>query len=134
MSLRHAKALAWERKLKRLFDKVDDHLEDAYGESYDLHPARPDRGTTANKEDDGLFNIGASFSAGFGSQYGRGYVIDVRMSTLDHVPRDVRESIEAFVVRDVQELLPKFFPGKELTVKKDGSIFKITGDLSLGHH
>lgn len=132
MSLRHAKALAWEHRLKRLFDKVDDYLEDVYGSEYSLHPARPTRGATANKESDGLFNIGASFTAGFGSRFGKGYVIDVRIATLEHIPREARERIFESAITRVRELLPRYFPGRRLTVEKDGTIFKITGDMSLG--
>jgi hypothetical protein len=29
-------------------------------------------------------------------------------------------------------MLPEAFPGQELKVEKDGSIYKIYGDLSLG--
>ncbi|TFG61588.1 MAG: hypothetical protein E4H36_10120 [Spirochaetales bacterium] len=130
--MRHHKVLAWERRLKRLFDKVDDLLEDEFGGRFLLHPARPERGATANKESDGLFNIGASFSAGFGSRLGKGYIIDVRMVTLDNVPEEIRNDIHNAVIREVEYLLPRYFPGKHLTVKKDGSVFKITGDLGLG--
>lgn len=132
MSMRHAKALAWERRLKRLFDKVDDFLEDEYGGQYPLHPSRPERGATSDKEADGLFNIGASFSAGFGSEFGKGYVIDVRMSTLEHIPAEVREKVYGSAIEKIRNLLPKYFPGRNLAVRKDGSLFKITGDMSLG--
>ena len=53
----------WERKLKRVFDDIDDYLEEKYGHLYTLHPARAERGETSNKEQDGLFNVGATFSA-----------------------------------------------------------------------
>ena len=121
----------WEAKLKRLFDEIDDEIEQRFGSLYDLHPARPARGTTSNKEQDGLFDIGASFSAGFGSELGRGYVVDVDMVTLDRVPDEVSEHIELEVAELIKEKLPLFFPDRELEVRKDGKVFKIYGDLSL---
>jgi hypothetical protein len=121
----------WERKLKKLFDEIDDEIEERFGSLYNLHPARAKRGSTANKEQDGLFDIGASFSAGFGSDYGRGYVLDVDMVTLEHIPAEVQRHIEEIVVGLIREKLPRFFPGKDLDVKRDGNVFKIIGDLSL---
>ena len=121
----------WEKKLKKLFDEIDYELEERFGAMYDLHPARAKRGATSNKEQDGLFDIGASFSAGFGSERGRGYVVDVDMITLDRVPVDVQMHIEELVAEKIREKLPKFFPGRELKVKRDGTVFKIIGDLSL---
>ena len=131
MSVRHPKATEWEDNLKRLFDRIDAELEAQYGDRYALHPNRPTRGETANPEDDGLFNVGAAFSAGFGSEQGRGYIVSLRMATLQHVPPEVQAAIEAEVVDRVRALLPEFFPGKDLRVERDGHAFKITGDLSL---
>ena len=122
---------SWEIKLKKVFDEIDDELEERFGALYDLHPSRPKRGTTSNREQDGLFDIGASFSPGFGSEYGRGYVVDVDMVTLEHVPDGVRAHIESKVVALLREKLPLYFPGRGLTVRLDGSVFKIFGDLSL---
>ena len=121
----------WEARLKRMFDEIDDEIEERFGKLYNLHPARPRRGATSNKEQDGLFDIGASFSAGFGSRFGRGYVLDIDMITLDRVPHAVRELIEQSVVDLIREKLPLHFPAKDLEVKRDRNIFKICGDLSL---
>ena len=68
----HPKMMEWDKKLKAIFDRIDDKLEDRYGELFPLHPTRAERGTTSNKESDGLFNVGASFTAGYGSKLGRG--------------------------------------------------------------
>ena len=122
----------WEDKLKRIFDRIDDYLEEKYGQNYPLHPRRARRGTTANKEQDGLFNVGASFSLGLGSEYGPGYVVEVRLATLSKIPAAVRASIEEEVVRQLERLLPEAFPNKELRIARDGNIYKIYGDLSLG--
>lgn len=128
---RHPRAVAWEEKLKEVFDDIDHELEDAYGDRYNLHPSRPTRGETGNPESDGLFNVGASFSAGYGSEHGRGYVISVRMVTLDRVPPGFQEEIEDRVVAMLRDRLPAHFPGRDLRVERDGHVFKITGDLSL---
>jgi hypothetical protein len=130
--LRHPETLKWEKKLKILFDEIDDYLESKYGGMYPLHPSRAKRGTTSNKEHDGLFNVGASFSTGLGSEYGPGYVIEIRLVTLSHVADDLREEIEEEVVTLAQEKLAQHFPGKSLKVVRDGNVYKIYGDLSLG--
>lgn len=123
---------AWERTLKSLFDEIDDQLEDTYGPLFSLHPARPKRGTTANKEHDGLFDVGASFSAGYGSHLGRGYVVDVDVVTLQTIPATIREKIEADVYRLLNERIPEYFPDREIEVGRDGNLIKIHGDLSFG--
>lgn len=118
--------------MKSLFDEIDQWLEDHYGEHYPLHPNRPKRGRTSNPEMDGLFNIGADFSPGFGSKLGRGYIIKLRFSTLDNVDEEIRRRIENDVVMLVKEKLPIKFPGRDLEVKHDGDLIKIVGDFSLG--
>ena len=130
--MEHRKRLLWESTLKKIFIKIDEYLEEKYGQSYPLHPARAKRGLTANNAYDGLFNVGASFSAGMGSQHGPGYVIEVRMVTLNHIPAEVRVEIEDVVVDYLKRELPVEFPERELQVARDGDIYKIYGDLSLG--
>ena len=118
--------------MKKLFDEVDNFIEDLYGGRYNLHPTRPARGQTSNPEADGLFNIGANFTPGFGSNLGRGYSIDVSISTLEKVDEDLRREIYEAAAEKVKELLPVHFPERELDVKRDGNHFKIQGDFSLG--
>lgn len=130
--LRHPETLKWERKLKELFDEIDDYLETTYGNMYPLHPSRAKRGATSNKEHDGLFNVGATFSTGLGSDYGAGYVVEIRLVTLSKVPDDLREDIEEEVVSLINKKLPDHFPDKRLKVVRDGNVYKIYGDLSLG--
>jgi hypothetical protein len=130
--MQHPRLAGWERTLRRLFDRIDDALEDRYGRTYALHPARPPRGGTASKAHDGLFNVGAAFSAGFGSEHGPGYVVEVRLSTLEDVPADVRRQIEDEVAERLRSGLAEAFPGRELHVDRDGRVYKIHGDLSLG--
>ena len=130
--MRGREVLAFERTLKGLFDEIDHELEDRWGERYPLHPARLSRGRSSNSEHDGLFNVGASFSAGYGSAHGKGYVIEVRMVSLHDVEQSVAEEIREYTARRVHELLPRFFPNRTLNVVREGDLFKITGDLSLG--
>ncbi len=122
----------WERRLREVFDEIDDILEDEYGAKYPLHPARARRGRTANKSQDGLFNVGAAYSAGLGSEYGEGYIVEIRLVTLSKVPREIRERIEDEVVELLNEKLPESFPDHDLRVERDGHLYKIVGDLSLG--
>ncbi|MBN2510280.1 MAG: hypothetical protein JXB03_08385 [Spirochaetales bacterium] len=131
--MKHPKLVEWEERLKKLFDEVDDYLEDTYGDLYPLHPNRARRGTTSHKGHDGLFNVGATFSAGFGSRHGRGYVIEVDLVTLSHIPREVEEQIQNDVLKLVRKKLTEYFPERDLEVSKDGRVYKIHGDLSLGY-
>lgn len=118
--------------MKKLFDEVDNYIENLYGSIYPLHPVRLPKGETANPEMDGLFNIGANFTPGFGSQTGRGYIIDVSMVTLEKIDEKTRHEIYDAAAQKVKELLPVHFPERELTVRRDGNHYKIQGDFSLG--
>ena len=132
MSMWHPKTEEFQMRLKELFDEVDHYIEDLYGDRYDLHPVRPKRGETSNPEADGLFNIGAVFTPGFTSNLGRGYIINKKMATLDKVCDEVRREIYEAAAEKVKELLPVYFPGRELTVECTGRHYKIRGDFSLG--
>jgi hypothetical protein len=129
--MRHRKAKEWEKRLKTVFDEIDVELEAAYGEHFDLHPSRPEHGTTSSREMDGLFNVGASYSAGFGSRFGPGYVVDIRLSTLQRIPNDLKLTLRDRVRTMLIEKLPAAFPGKELHVDQEKRHLRIHGDLSL---
>ena len=131
--MRHPLLVKLEEKMKSIFDTIDDFLEDSYGDLYPLHPNRKRRGETSNKESDGLFNVGASFSPGYGSKYGRGYVVDIDMVTLESIPAEVKSRMYEEVAEELRKLLPTVFPERELHVSKDGNIFKIHGDFMLGY-
>ncbi len=131
MALRHPQVEAWEDRVKQVLDEIDARLEQRHGHLFELHPMRPEAGATANPEDDGLFDVGAAFTAGFGSRLGRGYVVDVRLATLAPVPAALQETIGAEVADQLRAGLARAFPGRELRVDRDGSQYKITGDLSL---
>jgi len=130
--MKHPKMIEWDNKMKAIFDRIDDLLEDTYGDRFPLHPNRMPRNSTSNKEMDGLFNVGVSYSSGFGTEIGKGYVVDIHMSTLSMVPDDIRREIEELVEDKLDELLPEYFPGRKLDVDRDGNLLKIHGDLSLG--
>jgi len=129
--MRHRKAKAWEKRLKGVFDEIDQALEQRYGDRFPLHPARPETGTTSNPEMDGLFNVGASYSAGFGSKLGPGYVVDIRLSTLQHIPKGLTDKLRDAVEAMLIEKLPAAFPGKALQVEREARHLRIHGDLSL---
>ncbi len=123
--------MRWEATLKSVFDAIDEELEAEYGADHGLHPSRPKHGTTSNPEADGLFNIGAAFSAGFGSKYGSGYIVEIRLATLRKVPKEIRAEIKEKVFQGLEKRLPAAFPGRELHVVDENGIIRIYGDLSL---
>ena len=129
--MRGHKAREWEKRLKSVFDEMDHKLEAQYGDQWPLHPSRPKQGKTSNPSADGLFNVGAAFSAGFGSQHGPGYTVEIRLSTLKNVPAEVRKKIKTQVLQTLEKKLPAAFPGKELEVSDDNGLIRIHGDLSL---
>jgi hypothetical protein len=77
----------------------------------------------------GLFNVGSSFSAGYGSEYGRGYVVDVHISTLERIPKGRKESILEDAVEELRRQLARRFPGRKLFVDRDRHVFKVHGDF-----
>jgi hypothetical protein len=132
MSYIHPKLREFTGTLEEIFHEVDNELEDRYGGRFPLHPNRPRRGTTGNPEMDGLFEIAPDFTTGLGSQKGRGYLVTLRVATLDKVPPEEFESFMASAAELVRDRLPRFFPDRCLEVVRDGRRFKITGDFSLG--
>ena len=128
----HPRMAEFDDKLKRIFDDIDDYLEDNYGMLYGLQPAKIERGKASNKSHDGLFNVGASYTAGFGSVYGKGYAIEIRMVTLETIDPEHIQEIEDDVKNLLQKKLEEAFPGRKLYVDFDKHVLKIHGDLSLG--
>jgi len=131
--MRHHAAIKWEARLDKVMRELDAYLEEKYKGEYILHPARPVQGETANPSYDGLFSIHANFTLGLGSKIGKGYAVDVKLMTLQHVPDDVRDEIENVAQEKLEDLLPKYFPEIELHIDQDGPVLKIHGDLSLGN-
>lgn len=133
MSTSKTKVERWEQQLKEIFDEIDSEFEaEGHGNKFRRHPRRPPAFATGNREDDGLFDIGAAFTVGIGSQHGPGYVLQARIATLDNVPKATQQKFEEEVVRRLKEKLPRAFPGVKLYVDRDGAVYKIHGDLSLG--
>ena len=130
--MRHHSVLAWEARLDSIMREIDHFLEERYHGKYVLHPARARRGKTANPSHDGLFSINANFTLGLGSTAGKGYIVDIKMVTLEKIPEHIRDEIENVVQEKLQKLLPEEFPEAGLQVDKDGPVLKIHGDLSLG--
>ncbi|WP_304221380.1 hypothetical protein [Gracilinema caldarium] len=128
----HAKLRAFENQLKALFNEVDHQLEDRWGNLYAVHPNRPRRGETADPEMDGLFEVAADFTPGIGSEMGRGYIISLRVATLDRLDPAQFEALMEEAAGIVKQLLPRYFPERSLQVVRDGKRFKIVGDFSLG--
>lgn len=127
-----SKVERWDAKLKAVFDEIDRELESLDGLKHvPLHPVRPAAGATSNPEDDGVLEIGANYTVGIGSKYGPGYVLRVRVATLEAVPEEGYQVLEERVVEMLREKLPKAFPNANLKVDLDGEVYKIHGDLSL---
>ena len=130
--MRHHSAIKWEKQLDKAMHELDHFLEEKYKGQYILHPARPMRGKTTNPSQDGLFSIAANFSLGLGSEFGKGYVVDIKLVTLQNISEDVRDEIERVAMQKLKELLPQYFPETALDISIDGPVLKIHGDLSLG--
>jgi hypothetical protein len=130
--LNHPKMTAFDERLAALFREVDEALEERWGGILALHPARPPRGQTDNPLADGLFEVGPDFTAGYGSETGRGYLVTCRIRTLEKIAPDLQRMVMDEAAALIRERLPVFFPERTLTLVRDGPRYKITGDLSLG--
>ena len=128
----HPKLIEWDETMKSMFDRVDAILEERHAGRWRLRRNRPARGETANPEADGLFDVGVTFTPGYGSEHGRGYLLVIDLATHDKVDPRERETIEHEVLELLDQFLPEFFPGRDLEVVRDGSSYKLLGDFSLG--
>lgn len=125
------KLAQWEGKLSQILREIDLKLEKQYGGISPLHPARPETGTAANPQYDGLFRVTASFSAGYGSRLGPGYILRVEIVTLNMIPEDRRKTIEDEAAKMLRTGLKTAFPGRHLALERDGPVYKIYGDLEI---
>ena len=121
-----------EHKLFEALERTDAEMERRYGDRFALHPARLPNGKAASRQYDGLFSLSAGFSAGFGSQFGPGYALDLRLVTLEAVPADFRAQFEAEAIEFLQNELDQTMPERKLKIVRDVNGWKIVGDLSIG--
>ena len=128
----HPKQAELEARMRILCDDLDHYLEDTYGEYYPLHPNRPKRGQASSVAYDGLFSTGTQFTLGYGSDYGRGYLVTVEIRTLARVDDDHKKEIEKAAMEYLKEIIPVYFPDRDIKLKKDGKLYKLVGDFSLG--
>ncbi|MDR3335713.1 MAG: hypothetical protein LBT16_00780 [Treponema sp.] len=128
----HPKLVAFNETLEALFHEVDEELEEFWGESFPRHPNRPGRGETYNPEMDGLFDIAPDFTVGIGSEKGRGYIVSLKVATLEQVRDEQFEYLMTEAALLIRRKLPRYFPDRKLEVVRDGKRFKIIGDFSLG--
>jgi hypothetical protein len=128
----HPKQIELESKMRVLCDDLDHFLEDTYGEHYPLHPNRPKRGQAASVAYDGLFSTGTQFTLGYGSDHGRGYLVTIEIRTLAKVDADHKKEIEEAAMNYLKSIIPRYFPERDIRLKKDGKLYKLVGDFSLG--
>ncbi|WP_024655687.1 hypothetical protein [Borrelia hispanica] len=108
---------------------VDSMLEDEFGDAYELHPSRLSRGKAANGFLDGLFRVTTSFTLGYGSKFGRGYLIIIEMITLDVVDVEFNKRIVEKGIEVFGSKLKEKFPEKDLRIVYDINVYKIIGDF-----
>ncbi|MBK5200466.1 MAG: hypothetical protein JJE21_02925 [Spirochaetaceae bacterium] len=128
----HPKQDELERTLNKMCLDLDNYLEDKYGDLFPKHPNRLKRGQAANGNYDGLFSVNTNFSLGYGSNEGRGYVVDIDIVTLSWVSKNVEKKVSDDGVEYMRSLLPKYFPTRKIYLKVDNNLFKLVGDFSLG--
>lgn len=128
----HPKQLVLEGTMRKMCDELDHRLEESFGLAYPRHPNRPARGKAASVAYDGLFSTGTQFTLGYGSDHGRGYIVSVEMRTLSRVKKEDEKAVEEATVAIINELIPQYFPEREIKLKKDGKVYKLVGDFSLG--
>lgn len=128
----HPKQIELESVMRRMCDELDDHLEDLFGDHYPRHPNRPARGKAASVAYDGLFSTGTQFTLGYGSELGRGYILSVELRTLSQVRQEDELAVEKAAAEKIEQLIPKYFPERAIRLEKDGKVYKLVGDFSLG--
>ena len=129
--MRNPRVEEWEEKLNQLLRRVTVQLEERFSDFALRHPARLPHGAIANPQNDGLFRITATFTPGFGSQLGKGYVLTIEPVTLERFRQEDWQQIEDFACAQIRAGLEAALPGCGLTLQRDGQIWKIVGDLSL---
>lgn len=121
-----------EKQFSLLAQALDNALEDKFGAQFKLHPNRQKRGAGANPSFDGLFATTVAFTLGYGSEFGRGYIVNIDVRTLESVPLKTKEEINSFAKDFLSKNLKVFIPDREIKLVKDGKLLKLVGDFSLG--
>lgn len=129
--MKNPKVIKWEEPLYELLRDVDAKLEAEFGDILPQHPSRPEHGTTSNPQNDGLFRVTANFTAGYGSEHGKGYTLEIDLVTLQEVTDEHQQIIESKALQLIQTGLDQRMPDRKLKIKRDGICWKIVGDLSL---
>ncbi|UPA11800.1 hypothetical protein [Borrelia venezuelensis] len=122
----------FENALFKICLDVDCVLEDEFGNSYKVHPSRLSRGKAANGLLDGLFRVTTSFTLGYGSKFGRGYLVIIEIITLDMVDIEFSNRVIERGIKVFGEKLKERFPGKKLFIVQDINVYKIIGDFFSG--
>ncbi len=128
----HPKQMQLEQKLRDMADDLDHYLEERFEGLYPLHPNRLPRGKAASVAYDGLFSTGTQFTAGYGSEHGRGYVLSVEIRNLCPVDEADRQAVEEASREYIKKIIPRYLPGRTVELKRDGTVYKLVGDFSLG--
>ena len=121
----------WELRLTELLNTVDMRLEERYGDEFPLRPNRPPAGATGNPKYDGLVALTSSFSLGISSGNGPNYVVNLRLSTFKNISQEKFDEMLLFAYSEIKEGLARTFPGKDITVVRDGDALRIVGDLDF---
>ena len=108
---------------------VDSVLENEFGSAYEVHPNRPPRGKAANGILDGLFRVTTSFTPGYGSNFGRGYLVIIEVITLDVIDVEFIKRVTERGIQIFRERLREKFPEKKLCIVHDINVYKIVGDF-----
>ncbi|BCR19048.1 hypothetical protein BmHoA_00097 [Borrelia miyamotoi] len=119
----------FENALFNICLDVDYVLEDEFGSFYEIHPNRPSRGRSANGILDGLFRVTTSFTLGYGSKFGRGYLIIIEIITLNIVDKEFSSRVMERGIKIFGDKLKEKFPDKKLSIVHDINVYKIIGDF-----
>ena len=128
----HPKQAQFEEKLTSICIQLDEYLEDTYAGSFVPHPNRLARGEGANPCYDGLFSTSASFSLGYGTKSGRGYIFNVELRSLQFVPAHVKDDIKQRAFTFIEKKLPEVIPDRKLELILEDGMIKLIGDFTLG--
>jgi hypothetical protein len=128
----HPKMEAWDALVQEALAATDRRMEEVFGQNAKLRENRPAHGQTWNPQSSGLFNVRLDFTTGAGSELGPGYVLDLEVAGYDEPDGITRKRyIEACRII-LQEELDARLPGRSLRFERDGAVWKLQGDFSLG--